>query len=169
MPTFDPSCFGRVRAAVFDVDGVMTDGRVVAGADGTLQRSMSIRDGYALKRAVESGLRVGVITGGSSEGVRRRLAGLGVHDYYSGVAEKLEVFEAYLARHGVPVAESLYMGDDLPDVAPLRAAGLGCAPADATPEVLAVADYVSHLPGGGHCVREVLERVLRLRGSWTAA
>ena len=165
----DQPDFAAVRALIFDVDGVMTDGRVLATESGELLRVLSIRDGYAVKRAVEVGLRVCIVTGGTSEGVRRRFAKLGVTDYYSGLREKLATVAAYLERHDVDPAAALYMGDDLPDVAPMRHVGLPCAPADACAEVLAVARYVSARRGGDACVREVVERVLRARGSWAEA
>ena len=161
--------FSRVRALLFDVDGVMTDGRVLASETGQLLRSLDVRDGYALKVALRADLRVAIVTGGVSEGVRRRFAELGVADYYSGVEDKLPTVAAYLRRHGVPASEAVYMGDDLPDLPPMRHVGVGCAPADACAEALAVADYVTAREGGRACVREVVERVLRARASWPAA
>lgn len=161
--------FSRVRALLFDVDGVMTDGRLLASETGHLLRSLNVRDGYALKLALEAGLRIAIVTGGRSEGVRQRFAGLGVVDYYSGVDDKLPTVAAYLRRHGVPATEALYMGDDLPDLEALRYVGLGCAPADAVPEALDAADYSTERRGGRGCVREVVERVLRARASWPVA
>lgn len=159
--------FARVRALLFDVDGVMTDGRVHVTETGDLLRVMHIRDGYALKRAIDAGLRVAIVTGGASEGARLRFSGLGVVDYYSGVQEKLPTVSAYLRRHKIAAADALYMGDDLPDVSPMRHVGTACAPADACAEALAVADYVSERRGGDACVREVIERVMRAQDSWT--
>ncbi len=163
------AAFANTEVLVFDVDGVMTDGNVLVSEAGELLRSVSIRDGFALQLAVRRGLRVGVITGGSSDGVRLRLAGLGIADYYSGVRDKAQVLRAYLERHGLEPATCLYMGDDLPDLPAMRLVGLPCAPADAAPEVLAQAAYVSPLPGGAGCVRDVVERVLKLRSRWAGA
>lgn len=158
--------FARVRALLFDVDGVMTDSKVLVTEAGELLRTMSIRDGYALKRAVRSDLRVAVITGGSSVGVRKRLLALGIRDYYSGVEEKLPTVRAYLARHEIDPDAALYMGDDLPDLPAMRYVGLACAPADACPQALAAAAYVSPHVGGAGCVREVVERVMTAQSTW---
>ena len=158
--------FRAIRAFAFDVDGVMTDGRLHVTETGELLREMSVRDGYALQLAIRLGYRVVVITGGASEGVRLRLARLGVEDYYSGVEDKAEVLHAYIARHSLTAQHVLYMGDDLPDLAPMQLCGLACAPEDATPEVLAQAAYVSPHAGGRGCVRDVIERVLKLNQHW---
>lgn len=163
------AAFARIRTFAFDVDGVMTDARVRVTSTGELLREMNIRDGYALQLAVKCGYRVVVITGGTSEGVRLRLARLGVVDYYSGVHEKIVVLEAYLDRHGLAAADTLYLGDDLPDLGPMQLVGLPCAPADAAPEVLAEAAYISPERGGAGCVRDVIERVLKLNQDWPSA
>lgn len=160
--------FRRTTTFFFDVDGVFTDGSIQVSEEGHLLRTMSIRDGFAVKTAIQAGYRVCVITGGSSAGVGKRFAALGVLDVYSGVGDKVEVLGAYAQRHGVELARALYIGDDLPDVGPMRRVGLACAPADAAPEVLAVAHFVSARAGGGGCVRDVVERVLRLNGHWPA-
>ena len=160
------AAFGRIQAMIFDVDGVMTNAQVLVTEEGHLLRSMSVRDGFALKLAIDLGYKIAVITGGSSDGVRDRLFKLGVSDYYSGVHNKLEVFDAYHERHGLDRSQTLYMGDDILDLPALQAAGIACAPADACPEVLAEADYVSAKPGGQGCVRDVIERVLKLQGKW---
>ena len=166
----DPlSSFRDVRAFVFDVDGVFTDGTIQVTEAGELLRTMHIHDGLAVKIALEAGYRVCIITGGSSAGVGKRFAALGVADVYSGVTDKTEVLEAYAVRHGVALGSVLYMGDDLPDLGPMRCAGLACAPADARPEALAAAQYVSPRDGGAGCVRDVVERVLKLNGRWPAA
>ena len=158
--------FRATRAFVFDVDGVFTDGTIQVSENGDLLRTMHIHDGFAVKTAAEAGYRVCVITGGGSAGVRERFARLGVVDYYSGVLDKTEVLEAYAERHGIALVQALYMGDDLPDVGPMTRVGLACAPADARPEALAVAQYISPLSGGRGCVRDVIERVLKLNGHW---
>ena len=169
MSTNVLSAFAPIRAFVFDVDGVMTDGTVIADPSGELLRTLSIRDGYAIKRALLTGYRVAIITGGRSEAVRKRFLNLGPVDYYSNVQDKGPVMQGYIDRHGLAPAEVLFMGDDLPDLAPMRIAGLACAPADACPEVLAEAQYVSPRTGGNHCVRDVIERTLKLNGHWAAA
>ena len=163
------SAFAKIKAFVFDVDGVMTAGSVLVGDDGELLRTVSIRDGYAVQLAVKLGYRVAIITGGSSPGVRTRFMRLGVSDYYSGVQDKKEVYLAYLERHQLEASQVLYMGDDIPDYEVMKLAGLAAAPADACPEILAVSHYVSGVKGGQGCVRDVIERVLKLNGSWPVA
>lgn len=163
------SAFKPIRTFVFDVDGVMTDARVLVTETGALLRTMSIRDGYAIQVAVQRGYRVAIITGGTSEGVRLRFLRLGVDDYYSGIRDKVLTLEAYHQRHGLDTAETLYMGDDMLDIAAMRLVGLACAPSDAIPQVLAVARYTSPRAGGAGCVRDVIERVLTLNGHWPAA
>jgi 3-deoxy-D-manno-octulosonate 8-phosphate phosphatase (KDO 8-P phosphatase) len=128
---------------------------------------MNVRDGQALKWAVEAGYPIGIITGGTSEGVKKRFTNqLGITEYYSGVKDKGVAFQAFMQRTGIQSTEICYMGDDLPDLPPLRKSALACCPADAIPEVIAVADYISPRSGGAGCVRDVLEKVLKLQGKW---
>lgn len=158
--------FRTVKSFLFDVDGVLTNNQVLVMEDGRLLRHMSIRDGYALKRAVQEGFRVGVITGGKSQGVRERLNNLGVVDVYMGYQEKMEAFQDYTDLYEIDPEEILYMGDDLPDYPAMRKVGLPACPADAVPEVMAIAKYISPYKGGQGCARDVIEKVLRLHGRW---
>jgi 3-deoxy-D-manno-octulosonate 8-phosphate phosphatase (KDO 8-P phosphatase) len=127
---------------------------------------MHIRDGLALQIALRQGYRVKVISGGNSPDVMDRLQRLGVTDINMSVLDKRKLVESYLHEHGVEPAQALYMGDDLPDVAPLQAVGLAVCPADAVPEVMAVCQYISPLRGGDACVRDVIEKTLRVQGRW---
>jgi 3-deoxy-D-manno-octulosonate 8-phosphate phosphatase (KDO 8-P phosphatase) len=155
-----------VRGFVFDVDGIFTDNRILVTETGELLRTMNVRDGLAIKFAIAAGFPVGIITGGRSAGVTKRLADLGIQQIYSGVSDKWPVFQQFLTQCDLLPHEVCYMGDDLPDVPVLRKVGLACAPLDAIPEVLGIADYVSPLRGGEGCVRDVLEKVLKLNGKW---
>jgi 3-deoxy-D-manno-octulosonate 8-phosphate phosphatase (KDO 8-P phosphatase) len=155
-----------IRAFVFDVDGVFTDNRILVTDNGEFLRTMNVRDGLVVKMAVQAGFQIGIITGGSSEGVKNRFKMLGVEEYYSGVGDKWPAMQAFMQRTGIPATAVCYMGDDLPDVPLLRKVGLSCCPADAIPEVLAVCDYISPLPGGAGCVRDVLEKAMKLQGKW---
>jgi 3-deoxy-D-manno-octulosonate 8-phosphate phosphatase (KDO 8-P phosphatase) len=138
-----------VRAFVFDVDGILTNNEVLVTEAGELLRTMNVRDGQAIKWAIRAGYPVGIITGGRSEGVKKRLADLGVEEYYSGIAEKLPAFQSFLQRTGKRPLEVCYMGDDMPDLPVLRKVVLAACPADAVPDVLDICDYVSPLRGGG--------------------
>lgn len=155
-----------IRAFVFDVDGVFTNNNLLVTESGELLRVMNVRDGQALKWAVRAGYHTSVITGGRSEGVKKRLLELGVHEYHSGIEDKWSAFQSILKAAGIRASEVAYLGDDLPDLPVMRRVALSCCPADATPDVLAVADYVSPVHGGHGFVREVLEKIMRIQGRW---
>lgn len=161
--------FAAITTFLFDVDGVLTDSHVLVLEDGKLLRRMSVRDGYAIKRALQAGYRVGIITGGKSEGVRERLFNLGITDIYSGVEDKMESYEEFIDLYELQEEQILYMGDDMPDYPILRRVGLPTCPGDACPEVKSVSQYISPLAGGAGCVRDVIEKVLRIRGDWAVS
>jgi 3-deoxy-D-manno-octulosonate 8-phosphate phosphatase (KDO 8-P phosphatase) len=156
-----------IRAFVFDVDGIFTDNGLLITEAGEFLRSMNVRDGQAIKWAVEAGYPIGIITGGTSEGVKKRFTQqLGISEYYSGIKDKAVAFQSFMQRTGIHSTEICYMGDDLPDLPPLRKSALACCPSDAVHEVIAACDYVSPYPGGAGCVRDVLEKVMKLQGKW---
>ncbi|HEV2353491.1 MAG TPA: 3-deoxy-D-manno-octulosonate 8-phosphate phosphatase [Puia sp.] len=158
--------FKSIRTFVFDVDGVMTDGSVLLYESGEQVRRMSTRDGYSLQLAVKKGYRVVVVSGALSEGVRQRLLYLGINDIFLQIPDKVSVIRQYAADHGLNVNDMLYMGDDIPDYHPMQFVGLACAPADAAPEIRHIAAYISSFNGGQGCVRDVIEKVLKLNGHW---
>jgi 3-deoxy-D-manno-octulosonate 8-phosphate phosphatase (KDO 8-P phosphatase) len=158
--------FKSIRTFVFDVDGVMTDGNVQVFETGEQVRFMNTKDGYSLQLAVKKGYRVLVISGGNSEGVRLRLEGLGISDIFLKVKDKAERLRQYMAEHELDMTDMLYMGDDIPDYAVMKQVGLACAPADAAPEIRHIAAYISSFSGGKGCVRDVIEKVLKLNGHW---
>ncbi len=127
---------------------------------------MNTRDGLALKKAVQAGYNLCVITGGKSEGVKIRLKNLGINDIYTGVDDKLEAYEEYIAAYDLNSDHILYMGDDLPDLDVMWKVGLPTCPSDAAPELLEMAKYISPHVGGRGCVRDVIEKVLRLNEQW---
>lgn len=158
--------FGQIHTFIFDVDGVLTNSQVLVMQDGQLLRQMSIRDGYAIKRAVQEGYRVVIISGGKSEGVRIRLQNLGVSDVYLGIQDKLETYEEVVDMYELDEAGIIYMGDDLPDYEVMRRVGLPCCPANAAYEIKAIAQYISPVEGGAGCARDVIEKVMRLNENW---
>ncbi len=160
-----PKQFKKVRTFIFDVDGVLTDGTVQVFETGEQVRRMHTKDGYALQLAVKKGYGVVVISGGNSEGVRKRLHSLGIRDIYLKVEDKMEIVEEFI-RKGMNKEEILYMGDDIPDYAIMKKVGLACAPADAVPDIKHISIYISNYAGGQGCVRDVIEKVLRLNGDW---
>lgn len=158
--------FKEIETFIFDVDGVLTDSQVLVMEDGKLLRKMNVRDGYAIKLAVTKGYNVCIITGGRSEGVKIRLQGLGVKDIYLGSSNKLEAYEDYIYAYELEEGKILYMGDDMPDEPVMRRVGLPACPANAAPEIISVARYISPAPGGEGCARDVIEKVLKLNGHW---
>lgn len=158
--------FRDVRTFFFDVDGVFTDSNLLITEKGELLRTMNVRDGYAVKRALNAGYQIVIITGGSSEGVKLRLQSLGIEDVFSGVSKKIEVFQRYLDRSGMDPQGILYMGDDLADREVMQKVGFPACPADAVPEIRSISDYISPYPGGHGCVRDVIEKTLKLADKW---
>lgn len=158
--------FNSIDTLIFDVDGVMTDSRLRVQEDGTLLRTMNVRDGYALKRAVQAGLTVCIITGGRSEGVAIRLRNLGVQHIYHSIQDKLGAYQQFIEKYEIDEERTLYMGDDLPDFDVMRKVELPCCPRDAAHEIVEIAQYVSPYDGGDGCVRDVIEKILRLQDKW---
>ena len=158
--------FKQIKTFVFDVDGVLTDGTLFVFDDGQFVRRMHIKDGYALQLAVKKGYRVVIISGGQSDPVSLRLKKLGVQDVFMQVKDKLDVLDQYLVQHKLTWSETLFMGDDIPDYAVMKMAGMPCAPADAAIDIREIAKYISPVPGGQGCARDVIEKVLKLNEHW---
>ncbi len=156
----------QINTLIFDVDGVLTDGTITVTTDGEMLRTMSIKDGFALKTAVDAGVNVCIISGGSNEGVRKRLAGLGIKDIYLGAHNKIEQLNDYLKQKNVELSQVLYMGDDIPDFPVMKLVGLPCCPQDAAPEIKAISKYISHKNGGKGAARDVIEQVLKVNNKW---
>ncbi len=160
------SLFKPISTFVFDVDGVLTDGTVQLLPNGEQSRKMNIRDGYALQLAVKKGYRVAIISGGRSESVVSRLQGLGIKDIYTGVLDKQEKLQDYVFENDLRWEEIIFMGDDIPDYRAMQLVGLPVCPADAAPEIKSICRYVSPVNGGNGCVREIIEKVLKLNDHW---
>jgi 3-deoxy-D-manno-octulosonate 8-phosphate phosphatase (KDO 8-P phosphatase) len=158
--------FKTIKTFVFDVDGVLTDGTLLILEDGQMARRMNIKDGYALQLAVKMGYRVVIISGGTSEAVEERLKRLGVKDCFLKIDNKKEKLTDYVAEHQLNWGEVLFMGDDIPDYAPMQLTGLPCCPSDAVAEIKQVSLYISPIAGGSGCARDVIEKVLKLNGHW---
>ncbi|WP_423148102.1 KdsC family phosphatase [Rubrolithibacter danxiaensis] len=156
----------HIKAFILDIDGVLTDATVLVTESGEQLRRFNVRDGYAMQLAVKKGFKVCAISGGKSASVVSRLNGLGITDVYLGVDKKLDVYNDFLAQHNLQKQDIIYMGDDIPDLPVLKEAGLPVCPADAVEEVKAVCEYISPFSGGAGCVRDVMEKVLKLQNSW---
>jgi 3-deoxy-D-manno-octulosonate 8-phosphate phosphatase (KDO 8-P phosphatase) len=157
----------RLRLLLFDVDGVLTDGTILLGGDGSEAKRFSIRDGAGIVWARQAGLTVGLLSGRPSEATRRRAAELGITLVSQAGPDKLRAFARVIEDEGVREDEVAYMGDDLLDLGILERVGLSGAPADATPEVIEAAGWVSRHDGGRGAAREFIEVILRARGRWT--
>ncbi|WP_339655445.1 HAD-IIIA family hydrolase [Flavobacterium frigidarium] len=155
-----------ITTFVFDVDGVLTDSSVVVTTEGEILRTMNIRDGYAMKAAVENGYNVCVISGGSNEGVRVRLRNLGITDIHLGTPDKVETFKEYIELYCIKPEQVLYMGDDIPDYHVMKLVGLPTCPQDACPEIKTISKYISHKNGGKAAARDVIEQVMKVHGKW---
>lgn len=158
--------FKKISCFAFDVDGVLTDGSLLVLDDGQMVRRMNIKDGYALQLAVKKGYKLLIISGGMSESVRSRLNKLGIEDVFLKVENKLATLEQYRKDMKLELHEILFMGDDIPDYSVMKIAGLACAPANAAPEIRSIAHFISTSNGGEGCVREVIEKVLKINGHW---
>ncbi len=165
MPTYLDK-LAEIDTFILDVDGVLTDGKVYITPDNKIMRSMHTKDGLAVKHAIDQGYRVVIISGGRDENILPRLKNLGVKDIFLHTTDKRPVMEQYLTRHGIDPSRVAYMGDDIPDIPPMRYAGLAVCPANAAPEVKETAHWIIGRNGGDACVRELIEKVMKVRGDW---
>jgi len=156
----------KIDTLIFDVDGVLTNGIVTVFPNGELVRHMNIKDGYALKTAVDAGLNVCIISGGTNEGVRKRLEGLGIKDIYLGAHNKIKQFNEIVEKYNLKTKNVLYMGDDIPDYPVMKLVGMPCCPNDAAPEIQQISKYISYKKGGDGCARDIIEQVLKVQGKW---
>lgn len=156
----------KIRAIVFDLDGVLSKSTISLGMDGTPLRTVNIKDGYAIQLAVKMGLNIAIISGCKIDAVRKRYEGLGMTDVYLGAAVKIKVYEEFLAKHDLKEDEVMFMGDDIPDLEVMRRVGCPVCPKDACNEVRAVSIYVSDYKGGCGCGRDVIEQTLKAQGKW---
>ena len=158
----------KITTLIFDIDGVLTDGTVTIFPDGEMVRRMNIKDGYALKTAVDHKYNVCIISGGTNQSVKTRLEGLGIKDIYLGAHNKIEQLHDYLSKKNIQLSEILYMGDDIPDFPVMELVALPTCPQDAASEIKGIAKYISHKKGGKGAVRDIIEQVLKVQGKWNA-
>lgn len=156
----------NIKAFVFDVDGVFTDGSVYLIPGGHMCRVMNVLDGYAVVKALKNNYIIGVITGGNDEMVKFRINYLGISDYYAKSPDKLADFEHFKQKYNLKDDEILTMGDDLPDRPIMQISGIAACPKNAVPEVKEIADYISPIEGGKGAVRDVIEQVMKVQGNW---
>lgn len=158
----------KIKALLFDVDGVLSTATMQMAEDGTPIRTANVKDGYALQYARKSGYILGVITGADTSIVRNRCKIFGITDIYTKSADKMVDYEAFKTKNNLKDEDILYVGDDLPDIPILSKCGISCCPADAAHEVKDIVQYISHCNGGQGCVRDVIEQTMRAQGKWMA-
>ncbi|WP_397446678.1 KdsC family phosphatase [Polaribacter sp. R77954] len=156
----------KISTFIFDVDGVLTNGMLTIMPSGELVRHMNVKDGYAMKTALNKGFKVCIISGGTNQAVKSRLQALGIQDVYLGAHNKIQQYSEIVEKYNLSPDEILYMGDDIPDVPVMQEVGMPACPNDAVPEVQKTAKYISNLKGGEGCVRDVIEQVLKVQGKW---
>jgi 3-deoxy-D-manno-octulosonate 8-phosphate phosphatase (KDO 8-P phosphatase) len=159
----------KITTIMFDVDGVMTDGKVLVMESGEMVRNIFSKDGYAINQAVAQGYRVAVISGGNNTAVKNALARNGVTDVFIREHDKLACYNEYKELHSLSDEEILFMGDDLPDYEIMTRTGVAACPGDAVSEIKSICQYVSPFKGGEGCVRDIIEQVMRVHGKWRIA
>ncbi len=158
--------FKNIKAFVFDVDGVLTDGSLIILPNNIMARTMNVKDGYALQLAVKKGFKVAIISGGNSVEVKERLNLLGVIDVYMNVSNKVEALGDFVGKYQLQSQDILFMGDDIPDAEVMKVVGLPCCPADAVDEIKSISQYTSTINGGKGCARDVIEKTMKLNNLW---
>ena len=156
----------KIRAIIFDLDGVLSSETIELAVDGTPLRTVNIKDGYAIQLAMKMGLRIAILSGCKIEAVRKRYEGLGMQDIYLGAAVKIQIYDEFLKKYGLKDDEVMFMGDDIPDLEVMRRVGCPVCPADACTEVRELSLYVSQRKGGMGCGRDVIEQTLRAQDKW---
>lgn len=156
----------KIKAIIFDIDGVLSAETVSLGADGDPMRTVNIKDGYAIQLAVKLGLHIAIMTGAYTENVKLRYSKLGVTDIYLKCAVKIKTYEEYIEKYGLKDDEIIFVGDDVPDYEIMSRCGCPCCPQDACPDIKEISTYISNVKGGYGCGRDIIEQVLRAQGKW---
>jgi len=164
--TFFKEDLKKVKAFVFDVDGVLSKDTSPLNEDGDPVRTANVKDGFAIRNAILFGYPVAVITGGYIERVPKRYERLGVKYFYNNARDKVKCLEDFLGKTGIDVENVLFMGDDLVDYTVMKKVGIPVCPIDAVADVKAISKYVSHKNGGEGCVRDIIEQTLRAQNKW---
>jgi 3-deoxy-D-manno-octulosonate 8-phosphate phosphatase (KDO 8-P phosphatase) len=156
----------KITTIMFDIDGVITDGKVFVMESGEVLRNLNSKDGYALHLAAQKAYRMCVISGGNNVGIKHLLARTGINDVFINAHDKMAVYETYLAENNLKDEEVMFMGDDLPDHGIMSRVGLAACPNDAAVEIKEICHYISPRNGGEGCVRDILEQIMRVQGKW---
>ena len=156
----------KITTFILDVDGVLTNGKILITSKGKMLREMNTKDGFIIKYALDEGFKIFIISGGTNKGVRERLKDLGIEEIFLGKDSKNSTYEMLIKKHNLNENEILYMGDDVPDIPVMKKVGVPCCPNDAVPDVKQISIYISKKNGGQGCVRDIIEQTLRVQNKW---
>ena len=156
----------EITTFILDVDGVLTNGKILVTSKGKMLREMNTKDGFIIKYALDKGFKIFIISGGKNKGVKERLKDLGIEEIFLGEHTKKDTYEKLIKKYNLKRNEIVYMGDDIPDIPVMKKIGVPCCPNDAVPDVKQISIYVSKKNGGQGCVRDIIEQTLRVQNKW---
>ena len=156
----------KITTFILDVDGVLTNGKILVTSKGKMLREMNTKDGFIIKYALDKGFKIFIISGGTNKGVKERLKDLGIDEIFLGDHTKKDTYEKLIKKYNLQKNEIVYMGDDIPDIPVMKKIGVPCCPNDAVPDVKQISIYVSKKNGGEGCVRDIIEQTLRVQNKW---
>jgi len=156
----------QIKAVIFDVDGVLSKSTISLGSDGEPQRTVNIKDGYAMQFAVKCGIHLAILSGAKTESLRWRYERLGIKDVVLGADVKIKFYDDFKKKYNLKDENIIFVGDDIPDFQIMKICGLPCCPADAVPEIKAISKYISFVKGGEGVARDILEQILKAQDLW---
>ena len=156
----------EITTFILDVDGVLTNGKILVTSKGKMLREMNTKDGFIIKYALDKGFKIFIISGGTNKGVKERLKDLGIEEIFLGEHTKKDTYEKLIKKYNLKRNEIVYMGDDIPDIPVMKKIGVPCCPNDAVPDVKRISIYISKKNGGQGCVRDIIEQTLRVQNKW---
>ena len=156
----------EITTFILDVDGVLTNGKILVTSKGKMLREMNTKDGFIIKYALDKGFKIFIISGGTNKGVKERLKDLGIEEIFLGEHIKKDTYEKLIKKYNLKKNEIVYMGDDIPDIPVMKKIGVPCCPNDAVQDVKQISIYISKKNGGQGCVRDIIEQTLRVQNKW---
>ena len=156
----------KITTFILDVDGVLTNGKILVTSKGKMLREMNTKDGFIIKYALDKGFKIFIISGGTNKGVKERLKDLGIEEIFLGEHTKKDTYNKLIKKYNLKKNEIVYMGDDIPDIPVMKKIGVPCCPNDAVPDVNQISIYISKKNGGQGCVRDIIEQTLRVQNKW---
>ena len=156
----------EITTFILDVDGVLTNGKILVTSKGKMLREMNTKDGFIIKYALDKGFKIFIISGGTNKGVKERLKDLGIEEIFLGEHTKKDTYDRLIKKYNLKRNEIVYMGDDIPDIPVMKKIGVPCCPNDAVPDVKQISIYISKKNGGQGCVRDIIEQTLRVQNKW---